>query len=177
AKDRVIDAFITTGEDHIYMTTKLGLTAHFHEKEVRPMGRATRGVTGMRFKMKNDEVVGSVPIPEKMLKECSLLTITEKGYGKRTACTEYRFTHRGARGVIDIKTDARNGPVASFLLVPKKPTKENSISIINNMGISIRTRIETIREIGRNTKGVRIMSVDPKEIIVYATLIDLAEED
>ncbi|MCE7741066.1 MAG: DNA gyrase subunit A, partial [Candidatus Heimdallarchaeota archaeon] len=116
-------------------------------------------------------------IPDAELKDCSILTITEKGYGKRTACTEYRFTHRGARGVIDIKTEERNGNVAAVLVVPKKPSKEKSISIINNSGNSIRTRIEQVREIGRNTKGVKIMSLGEKELVDYATLIDLSEED
>ncbi|MHA1953441.1 MAG: DNA gyrase subunit A [Candidatus Heimdallarchaeaceae archaeon] len=175
--DKVVDTFVTTGDDHIYLATKLGLTAHFPEKEVRPMGRATRGVTGMRFKKPKDEVIGGVPIPEASLKDCSILTVTEMGYGKRTACTEYRFTHRGARGVIDIKTGERNGNVASMLVVPKEPTKENSISLINNKGISIRTRIESIREIGRNTMGVKIMNLQEDEEIVYASLIDLSEED
>ncbi len=173
--DQVVDSFVTTGTDHIYLATKFGLTAHFHEREVRFMGRATQGVTGMRFKRPKDIVICGAAIPEEELKDFSILTITENGYGKRTACTEYRFTHRGARGVIDIKTGERNGPVASVLVVPKKPTKEKSISIINNSGISIRTRIETIREIGRNTKGVRIMSLKPEEKIVYATLIDLSD--
>jgi len=175
--DQVVDSFITTGSDHIYLATKFGLTAHFHEKEVRPMGRATQGVTGMRFKTPNDVIICGAAIPEKELENFSILTITENGYGKRTACTEYRFTHRGARGVIDIKTEERNGPVAAVLVAPKKPTKEESISIINNAGISIRTRIESIREIGRNTKGVRIMALSPEEKIVYATLIDLSDQD
>ncbi|MHA1684848.1 MAG: DNA gyrase C-terminal beta-propeller domain-containing protein, partial [Candidatus Heimdallarchaeaceae archaeon] len=147
-----------------------------HEKEVRPMGRATRGVTGMRFKNPLDEVICGEAVPEAEINESSLLTITEKGYGKRTACSNYRFTHRGARGVIDIKTEDRNGFVASVLIVPRNPTTKNSVSIINNKGISIRTKIETIREIGRNTKGVKIMSLNPDENIVYATLIDLDEE-
>ena len=176
-KDKVVDAFVTTGKDHIYLATKFGLTAHFHEKEVRFMGRATRGVTGMRFKKPKDEVIAGVPIPEKLLNKCSILTVTEMGYGKRTACTEYRFTHRGARGVIDIKTGERNGDVASMLVVPKTPTKENSISLINNKGISIRTRIESIREISRNTMGVKIMNLDKDENIVYASLIDLSDDD
>ncbi|MCG3226672.1 MAG: DNA gyrase subunit A, partial [Candidatus Heimdallarchaeota archaeon] len=123
------------------------------------------------------EVIGGVPIPDAMLNDCSILTVTEMGYGKRTACTEYRFTHRGARGVIDIKTGERNGNVASMLVVPRKPIKENSISLINNKGISIRTRIESIREIGRNTMGVRIMNLKEDENIVYVSLIDLSEED
>ncbi|MHA1260244.1 MAG: DNA gyrase C-terminal beta-propeller domain-containing protein [Candidatus Heimdallarchaeaceae archaeon] len=96
--DKVVDTFITSGDDHIYIATKLGLTAHFHEKEVRPMGRATRGVTGMRFKNPLDEVICGEAVPEAEINESSLLTITEKGYGKRTACSNYRFTHRGARG-------------------------------------------------------------------------------
>ncbi len=175
--DKVVNSFVTTGDDHIYLATKFGLMAHFHEREVRPMGRATRGVTGMRFKTPNDEVIGGLTIPEPELKDSSILTITERGFGKRTACEEYRFTHRGARGVIDIKTEERNGNVASVLVVPKKPTRENSVSILNNLGISIRTRIETIREISRNTKGVKIMTTEPDERIVFATIIDLSEED
>ena len=175
--DQVVDTFITTGTDHIYLATKYGLMAHFPEEEVRPMGRATRGVTGMRFKTTNDIIIGGMPVPDAELKDHSILTITERGFGKRTACAEYRFTHRGARGVIDIKTEERNGNVAAVLVVPKKPTRDNTISIINNSGNSIRTRIEQVREIGRNTKGVKIMSLDEEEHVVYATLIDLSEED
>ncbi len=175
--DQVVDTFITTGTDHIYLASKFGLMAHFPEQEVRPMGRATRGVTGMRFKIPNDIIIGGVPIKDAELKLYSILTITKKGYGKRTACTKYRFTHRGARGVLDIKTEERNGNVASVLVVPKNPTKENSVSIINNKGYSIRTRIESVREIGRNTKGVKIMALKDDERVVYATLIDLSEED
>lgn len=177
AGDKVVNSFVTTGDDHIYLATKFGLMAHFPEKEVRPMGRATRGVTGMRFKTPNDIIIGGLTVPESEMKDSSILTITERGFGKRTACDKYRFTHRGARGVIDIKTEERNGNVASVLVVPKKPTRENSVSILNNLGISIRTRIETIREISRNTKGVKIMSTEPDERIVFATIIDLSEED
>lgn len=175
--DQVVDTFITTGTDHIFLATKYGLMAHFPEIEARPMGRATRGVTGMRFKTPGDIIISGMPVPDAELKQHSILTITEKGYGKRTACNEYRFTHRGARGVIDIKTEERNGNVAAALVVPKKPTRENTISIINNTGNSIRTRIEQVREIGRNTKGVTIMSLEKDEYVVYATLIDLSEED
>ncbi|MBY9002046.1 MAG: hypothetical protein KGD64_14095, partial [Candidatus Heimdallarchaeota archaeon] len=171
--DQVVDAYITSGDDHIYLATKLGLTAHFHEKEVRPMGRTAHGVTGMRFKNPEDIIICGAGISDVELKDSSLLTITENGYGKRTACDEYRFTHRGARGVLDIKTDERNGNVSSVLIVPKKPTRKNSVSIINSEGISIRTRIESIREISRNTKGVKIMNLNENEKIVYATLIDL----
>ena len=177
AGDKVVNSFVTNGDDHIYLATKFGLMAHFPEKEVRPMGRATRGVTGMRFKTPNDIIIGGLTVPVSEMKDSSILTITERGFGKRTACDEYRFTHRGARGVIDIKTEERNGNVASVLVVPKKPTRENSVSILNNLGISIRTRIETIREISRNTKGVKIMSTEPNERIVFATIIDLSEED
>ncbi len=175
--DQVVDTFISSGDDHIYLATQLGLTAHFHEKEVRPMGRTAHGVTGMRFKNENDVIICGAGICESELHESSLLTITENGYGKRTACDEYRFTHRGARGVIDIKTDDRNGNVSAVLIVPKKPTREESVSIINSEGISIRTRIESIREISRNTKGVRIMNLNEDEKIVYATLIDLSEDE
>lgn len=175
--DQVVDTFISSGDDHIYLATQLGLTAHFHEKEVRPMGRTAHGVTGMRFKNENDVIICGAGICNDELHESSLLTITENGYGKRTACDEYRFTHRGARGVIDIKTDDRNGNVSAVLIVPKKPTRKESVSIINSKGISIRTRIESIREISRNTKGVRIMNLNEDEKIVYATLIDLSEDE
>ena len=131
----------------------------------------------MRFKTPNDIIIGGLTVPESEMKDSSILTITERGFGKRTACDEYRFTHRGARGVIDIKTEERNGNVASVLVVPKKPTRKNSVSILNNHGISIRTKIETIREISRNTKGVKIMATKPDERIVFATIIDLSEED
>ncbi len=175
--DRVVDSFVTTGQDHIFLSTKKGLTAHFHEKEVRSMGRSARGVTGMRFKSLDDEIIDGAHVHENEIDNHSILTITEKGYGKRTACRKYRFTHRAARGVIDIKTGERNGLIASMLVVPKNPSRDETLSFINSKGIAIRTRIESIREIGRNTKGVRIMSVGKTTRIVYASLIDLSEED
>ena len=173
--DKIVTAFVTTGSDHIFMSTKYGLTAHFKEVEVRPMGRTARGVIGMKFKKQDDEVVEAVAVPESKLEDSALLSITRKGYGKRTACTEYRLTHRGARGVLDIKTGERNGFVATILVVPRKPQKTKTISVINNKGINIRTRIGDIREIGRNTKGVRIMALSRDEEVAYASIIDLEQ--
>lgn len=173
--DKVVDAFVTTGDNHIFLSTKRGYIAHFDEEEVRPVGRTAKGVIGIRLKTDKDHVIVADTVKADKIVDFSVLTITENGYGKRTACTEYRLTHRGVQGVIDIKTGRRNGSVASMLVVPREPDENKTISIINNSGISIRTKITGIREIGRNTKGVKIMSLDKDEKITYSSLIDLSE--
>ncbi len=174
--DKVVDAFVTTGRDHIFLASRNGLTAHFHEEEVRTLGRNTQGVRGMRFKVPNDKVVAGGSVHENELGNYSLLTITEKGHGKRTPCTEYRHTHRGAKGVIDIKTDDRNGKVASMLIVPRKPEKTQTVSLLNNQGVAIRIKINSVREVGRNTRGVKIMELRKGEKVIFASLIDIENE-
>ncbi len=176
-KDKVVDAFVTSGNDHIFLTTKYGLTAHFHEKEVRYQGRNTMGVTGIRFKKEDDKVVKGGCVNSDEIENYSLFTITENGYGKRTVCVNYRQTHRGAKGVIDIKTDKKNGHVASMLVVPREPSQDETLSIINNKGIVIRIKINSVREINRNTKGVKIMNLKHNEKVVFASLIDLSVQD
>ncbi|MHA1114635.1 MAG: DNA gyrase subunit A [Candidatus Heimdallarchaeaceae archaeon] len=174
--DKVVDAFVTTGRDHIFLASRNGLTAHFHEEEVRTLGRNTQGVRGMRFKVPNDRVVAGGSVHESELENYSLLTITEKGHGKRTPCTEYRHTHRGAKGVIDIKTDDRNGKVASMLIVPREPEKTQTVSLLNNQGVAIRIKINSVREVGRNTRGVKIMELKKGEKVIFASLIDIENE-
>ena len=156
-EDCLINVLLTDGENQLIMATKNGLAVRFKEKEIRPMGRAARGVIGVRLK-KGDDAVAMVKAEEGE----SLLTVTENGYGKRTAVSEYRLTSRGARGVRNIICSERNGKVVSV----KSVTDEDEVLLISATGIIIRTSTKGISVIGRNTQGVRLMRLGPEDKIV-----------
>jgi len=125
------------------------------------MGRTAYGVKGITLEA-GDHVVGA----ELVHSASTLLTVTENGYGKRTAIDEYRRTHRGGKGIIDIKTSERNGKVVAMLQV----TDADEVMIITNKGIIIRTRVAEVSLIGRNTQGVRLIDLRQEgEKVVGAT--------
>jgi len=125
------------------------------------MGRTAYGVKGITLEP-GDHVVGA----ELTHPGSTLLTVTENGYGKRTAIDEYRRTHRGGKGIIDIKTSERNGKVVAMLQV----TDADEVMIITNKGMIIRTRVAEVSLIGRNTQGVRLIDLRQEgEKVVGAT--------
>ena len=125
------------------------------------MGRTAFGVKGITLET-GDHVVGA----ELARAGATLFTMTENGYGKRTAIEEYRLTHRGGKGVIDIKTGDRNGNVVAMLQV----TDADQVMIITNKGTLIRSRVADVSIIGRNTQGVRVMALSQEgEKVVGAT--------
>jgi len=160
--DDVIGVALTTGSNRIVLGTRNGMAIHFDEKQVRSMGRVSRGVRGIKLRAK-DFVVDMVIAEEK----ASLLTVCENGYGKRTSLDNYRLQSRGGLGLINIKTTARNGKVVAL----KAVQNEDELMMITANGIIIRTGLEQVRSIGRNTQGVRLIKLKAGDKLVAAEKI------
>ena len=165
--DHLIDVKQSNGEKKIFLGTKNGMAILFSEKEVRPIGRAGRGVRGITLK-KDDEVVGMEVIGE----QATALTITEKGFGKRTDSSEYRVQSRGGKGVINIKASSRNGKVVSVKIV----SNEDQLMVISSDGNIIRMRVNEISTIGRNTQGLRLVSLkEGTKVVDMARVVEKEE--
>ncbi len=158
--DALIGVEITDGDKDVFLGTRRGMAIRFNEKNVRPMGRTSRGVRGITL-AKDDEVVGM----EVLRGDSTLLSITEHGYGKRSNAAEYRRQTRGGKGIITIKADERNGNVVGI----KQVVEEDNLMIITSSGKIIRIGVQNISVIGRNTKGVRLISVDKDERVMGVT--------
>jgi DNA gyrase subunit A len=155
--------------DQVLLSTSQGMSIRFDESDVRSMGRQAYGVRGISLD-EGDMVVGMVVINGQD-DPASLLTVCSHGYGKRTALIEYRSQSRGGKGVIDIKTTDRNGPVVALA----KVTEADEVMITTIGGIIIRTRVADISVIGRNTQGVRLIRVDEADAV--GSLAKLPEEE
>ena len=159
--DSLVSVQLAKGDEDVLIGTAQGMTIRFAQKEARAMGRTAFGVKGITLEAK-DIVIGA----ELARPGATLLTMTENGYGKRSTIEDYRLTHRGGKGVIDIKTSDRNGLVVAMLQV----TDADELMLITNRGMLIRTRVADISIIGRNTQGVRLMDLTQEgEKVVGAT--------
>ncbi len=170
--DKLIGVHITDGQREILLGTKQGITIRFKEDEVRPMGRTAHGVKGITLEEGN-EVIGMETItPDSTT---SILTVTEGGYGKRTPVTEYRIQGRGGKGIISVKTTERNGMAVGFLQV----RDGDEIMLMAAQGKVLRCTVDDIREIGRNTQGVRILDLEGDEdrVVAVARLAESGERD
>ncbi len=150
--DYLIGAAITDGEHDVMLFSDAGKAVRFDENDVRPMGREARGVRGMQLDDGQQVIALLVAGDEQQ----SVLTATENGYGKRTPITEYTRHGRGTKGMIAIQTSERNGKVVAATLVDP----EAQIMLITTTGVLIRTRVSEIREMGRATQGVTLISLD-----------------
>jgi len=150
--DFLIGAAITDGQHDVMLFSDSGKAVRFDENDVRPMGREARGVRGMQ--LDDGQQVIALLVAESELQ--SVLTATENGYGKRTPITEYTRHGRGTKGMIAIQTSERNGRVVAATLVEP----ESEIMLITTAGVLIRTRVAEIREMGRATQGVTLISLD-----------------
>ena len=150
--DFLIGAAITDGQHDVMLFSDSGKAVRFDENDVRPMGREARGVRGMQ--LEEGQQVIALLVAESELQ--SVLTATENGYGKRTPITEYTRHGRGTKGMIAIQTSERNGRVVAATLVEP----ESEIMLITTAGVLIRTRVAEIREMGRATQGVTLISLD-----------------
>ncbi len=148
---------LTDGNQDIILVTKKGKAIRFREKEVRSMGRAAAGVKGMTLG-KKDKVIGMVTVK----REASLLCVAEKGYGKRTRLSEFRVTRRGGKGLIAIKDTERNGDVVAA----REVLDTDELILISSSGQVIRLRAKEIREMGRNTQGVRLMNIKEGDRVI-----------
>jgi DNA gyrase subunit A len=162
--DQLIGAARTSGQDEILVATQLGKSIRFHESQVRPMGRTAAGVRAITTR-ENDETVGM----ELLRPGKTILTFTEKGYGKRSPLEEYREQNRGGQGIITIKTTPRNGSVVGILQVDD----EDEVMLITSGGKVLRIRARSIPVMSRNTQGVRLMEASEGERVVsFARLAD-----
>lgn len=167
--DELINAAITDGAMHIVLSSANGKAIRFHESDVRAQGRVTAGVRGMTLE-DGDALVGM----ETLCEDSTLLaSITENGYGKRTALAEYPLQKRGGKGVITIKTDERNGKVVSVLAV----SENEELMLLTTTGKLIRISAASISVIGRNTKGVTLMSMDGDETVSGVAILAESDEE
>jgi len=153
--DYLIGVALTEGRHDIMLFSDEGKAVRFDEQDVRPMGRVSRGVRGMR--LPGAQKVISLLVAEN--ESISVLTATENGFGKRTPITEYTRHGRGTQGMIAIQTSARNGNVVAATLVEDK----DEIMLITTGGVLIRTRVAEIREMSRATQGVTLINLGPDE--------------
>ncbi|NYZ76943.1 DNA gyrase subunit A [Candidatus Micrarchaeota archaeon] len=157
--DELIEVIRTTGNEDVVVATKDGQAIRFNETDARETGRTSQGVIGIRLR-EGDEVVGAA-----VCRKPSILTVTENGYGKRTHIDEYRSQARGGHGVINIKTEGRNGNVVGIAAVDD----DDEAIVMSSHGQSIRTPVAGISVIGRNTQGVRIIKLGENEKVASIT--------
>jgi DNA gyrase subunit A len=169
AGDALVDVEVTSGDGDLLIGTRRGMTIRFAETDARPMGRSARGVNGIKLQ-EGDQVAGLVAAdPDD---DRDLLTVTKHGYGKRTPLGEYRQQSRYGKGLIDIKTDDRNGPVCSINAV----SPDDGLVIMSEAGQIMRTRVEEVSEVGRNTKGVVVMAVDDEDRVAGVDVVDNSDD-
>jgi DNA gyrase subunit A len=170
--DKLIGVHVTDGQREILLGTKQGITIRFKEEEVRPMGRTAYGVKGITLEEGNAVIGMETITPDSTT---SILTVTEGGYGKRTPVSEYRIQGRGGKGIISVKTTERNGLAVGFLQV----RDGDQIMLMAAQGKVLRCSVDDIREIGRNTQGVRILDLDGVEdrVVAVARLAESTERD
>ena len=165
--DKLIGVELTDGQREILLGTRRGITIRFKEEEVRAMGRTAHGVRGITLE-EGDQVIGMETItPDSTT---AILTVTEGGYGKRTPVNEYRIQGRGGKGIISVKTTERNGLAVGFLQV----RDDDEIMLMAAMGKVLRCKVDDIREIGRNTQGVRLLDLEGDEdrVVAVARLVE-----
>jgi DNA gyrase subunit A len=157
--DKLIGVEMTDGQREILLGTRQGIVIRFKEEDVRPMGRTARGVRGISLDEGN-EVIGMETITPDST--AAILTVTEYGYGKRTAVSEYRLQGRGGRGIISVKVTDKNGPAVSFHQV----RGDDEIMVITAEGKILRTKVDDVREISRNAQGVRLIDMGESDRVV-----------
>jgi DNA gyrase subunit A len=166
--DELIDANLTNGSNFIFLGSHEGQALRFNEDEVRPMGRTARGVRAMDL-AEGDHLVGM----EVVEKQGLILSISEHGFGKRTTLEDYRLTHRGGKGVINMKTTGKTGKVVAILLVKE----ESDLMIVSKEGKMIRIEAGEIRQAGRSTQGVRLVRMEDNDAVAAASVLPEAAPD
>ena len=166
--DELIEVGVSDGTNEIILATRGGQACRFHEEKIRGMGRTAYGVRGVSLE-DDDRVVSMVVVK----RASALLTVCENGYGKRSEISEYRLTNRGGKGVINIKTTDRNGPVVAV----KEVVDDDELMIISHHGIIIRMSLGAIRVMGRATQGVRLINLDEGDKVIDVARVVKAEEE
>jgi len=158
--DAIVEAKIVLPKTKwLFVATKKGLCIRFKVEDAREIGRVARGVTAIKFKIEGDYVCGATVIQDE---EDELLMLSEKGLGKRTTASEYREQNRAGKGVISMKLTPKTGDVVGVVMVEE----DKDLMCLTSIGKMIRVDMETIRKAGRNTSGVKVVSVEKKDIVV-----------
>jgi DNA gyrase subunit A len=168
--DQLLDVVLTDGSKRIFIATHNGLAIRFDEKNVRPMGRATRGMRGIDLRA-DDYVVSVCPVSAEDRER--MLSVSELGYGKQTPITTYRLQSRGGKGVINMKTTDKTGKVVAVFPVEE----ESEIMIITQQGKLIRLEAAEIRKTGRSAQGVRLIKTDAGDKVTSASLVEAAADE
>jgi len=168
--DRLLDVRVTDGSKSIMLATAQGFAIRFPEADARPMGRATRGVRGINLR-KNDRVVGMATLEES---GGEILSIAERGVGKRTLVDQYRLQSRGGKGIINLKVSDKTGEVIGV----KQVAERDGVILITHDGKIIRMNVDGVRVIGRSTQGVKLMDLGPEDrLVAVAKLAERTEEE
>ena len=167
--DELTGVKFTDGTEDIIMVSREGMAIRFPESDVRPTGRSSMGVTGMRFKNEEDHVVGMQVLSQ----GDKLLVVSENGMGKRTDVSEFRIQGRGGRGILCYKVTEKTGKLVSARLV----RDDRDIMLITTEGIIMRTAVSNISVIGRNTSGVKIMNVNTENGETVAEIVKLSPQE
>ena len=168
--DELIGVVLTDDNSDIILATSYGQAIRFDQSKVRPIGRNATGVRGVRLQADDDQVVGIIRIKSQ---EDTILVLSENGYGKRSLAEEYRVTNRGGKGIRTINITEKTGKLIGILNVDE----EHDLIIINKSGITIRMNIESIRTMGRNTQGVRLINLSDSDSIASIAVVDKEEEE
>ncbi|MGE0772065.1 MAG: DNA gyrase subunit A [Cyclobacteriaceae bacterium] len=167
--DRLLTAVLTNGQNHIVIAKRSGKAVHFDESDVRPMGRTAAGVRGIALEGEDDRVIGMIAIHSE---DANVLVVAEKGYGKRSAISDYRITRRGGKGVKTLNITEKTGKLVAI----KEVADNDELMIINRSGISIRIKVEELRIMGRATQGVRVIKLNDDDRISSVEKIQKMEE-
>jgi DNA gyrase subunit A len=167
--DRLLNASMTNGNNHIVIAKSEGKAVHFHESDVRPMGRTAAGVRGVTLDSDQDKVIGMVCINRA---DANLLVVSEKGYGKRSDMEDYRITKRGGIGVKTLNITDKTGKLVAI----KQVVDEDDLMIINRSGITIRISVSELRVMGRATQGVRLIKLNDDDRISSVEKIQKIEK-
>jgi DNA gyrase subunit A len=168
--DRLLNVSLTNGDNHIIIAKSSGKAVHFHEDDVRPMGRTATGVRGVTLESDEDFVVGMVCIARD---DANLLVVSEKGFGKRSDINDYRITKRGGKGVKTINITDKTGKLVAI----KEVIDTDDLMIINKSGIVIRLEVSTLRIMGRATQGVKLIRLNEDDEISSVEKIEKIIEE
>ena len=166
-EDKLVDVAITDGSAEILLVASHGKSIRFKEDDVRPMGRGAAGVRGIKLPG-GHEVIGL-----SIMRDGLILTATENGYGKRTHVDDFPVQGRGGQGVIAIQTTERNGNTVGATLV----AEEDEVMLISSNGTLVRTTVDDISVMGRNTQGVRLIRVESGQRLVGLARIEAIEDE
>jgi DNA gyrase subunit A len=169
SEDNLIWVNFANQDDDIILVTSNGMSIRFKEKDARPMGRVASGVRGINLTKKNDHVVGMVVVPQKSDK-CTLLIVSDKGYGKKTSLGEYKVQNRGGAGILTYKVTDKTGSLISAKIV--EDARDKDVLIATKSGKFIRLGIKEVPKLGRATQGVRLIKLSERDHVTSVALLE-----